>query len=189
MAEGDCGQVCGTLQCPGTIVASSSTLIRTNSQYDYSLVQLPTNPTATYGYATFREAGATAGERMYIPQHPGGWGKQIAVESTDPHDASGYAEVDAVQVINITGSGLRTCVLYFADTAGGSSGSPVFGYADNQIIGLHFGAFGCTGLGNGATAIQEIIADLGPDVPPGALAIFIDGFESANTSAWSTTVP
>lgn len=46
----------------------------------------------------------------------------------------------------------------------------------------------CTGLGNAATAIDAVIADLGPDLPDSALALFSDGFEGGSTNAWSSTV-
>lgn len=188
MAEGNCGQFCGILQCPGTIVATSSTLIRTSDRWDYSLVRLPVNPTGTYGYAQLRESGPVVGERIYIPQHPGGKGKQIAVASTHAQNPSGFGEVD--NIVNAsTGAGLRRTALYFADTEGGSSGSPVFAHSDHRVVALHFGAFDCVTNGNGGTAIDAVLADLGSDVPQGALSMFEDGFESGNTTAWSSAVP
>src|SRR3990170_2451605 len=52
MAEGaTCSTNCTSmLSCPGTIVASSATLVQTDAPLDYSLVLLPTNPVATYGF-------------------------------------------------------------------------------------------------------------------------------------------
>ncbi len=188
MAEGSCGQFCGQLQCPGPIVATSSTLIRTSSVLDYSLVKLPVNPTPTYGFATLRPSGPILNERIYLPQHPLGRGKQIAVVSTDSHNPSGFAEVDGISNYN-TGSGLRRVALYFADTEGGSSGSPVIAHDDHRVIALHFGTFNCTTTGNGGTAIDVVIADLGADLPESALALFVDGFDSGTTDAWSTTAP
>ncbi|MGD2113996.1 MAG: hypothetical protein PVG07_03020, partial [Acidobacteriota bacterium] len=64
MAERSCSTDCtGFGACPGTVLATSGTLIRTNSSLDYSLIQLPTNPTGTYGYFQMRGAGATIDER------------------------------------------------------------------------------------------------------------------------------
>ena len=83
MAEGSCAQNCSSwFACPGTVVATSATLVQVNATYDFALVQLPTNPTGTYGYLQLRDTGAVTGERIYIPQHPAGWGKRIASESS-----------------------------------------------------------------------------------------------------------
>ena len=186
MAEGTCGQTCGQLQCPGNIVTTSSTIVQTNSFLDYTLLLLDTNPTGTYGFMQLRETGPVLDERLYIPQHPAGWGKRIAVLSTDPHDASGFPEVDA-----IFNNGGRMMGTYYADTQGGSSGSPVLAYEDHCAVVLHSGAFGCAGLGNTGTVIDQIIGDLGANLPASALCssdlIFNDDFESGDTGAWGVT--
>ncbi len=183
MAEGECGEVCGQLQCPGVVVTTMSTLIQTNPTFDYSLLLLDTNPTGTYGYLQLRETGPVLDERIYIPQHPGGQGKRIAVESTDPHDASGFGEIDTIGPSG--GSILGT---YYADTSGGSSGSPVLGYSDHCVVVLHLGTFGCAGMGNTGNVIDSIITDLGANLPNNALcaadSIFADGFESGDVSGW-----
>ena len=188
MAEGMCGENCPQLQCDGTIVTTSGTLIQTSGTLDYTLIQLDVNPTATYGYLQLNEAGATIGDRLYIPQHPGGQGKRIALFSTDSHDPDGWPIVD-----NRFFSGARELATYFADTSGGSSGSPVVGYDDNCVIVLHSGTFGCSGLGNTGTTIDQIIGDLGANLPADALCsdsdIFTDGFESGDVSVWSSNTP
>ena len=138
----------------GTVVANSSTLIKTSSTYDYALVKLPTNPTGTYGYLTMSSTPASTGDRIYIPQHPGGVRKRIAV--TD--DQSPYS--GNVAAIRSVGS---TRVAYYADTEGGSSGSPVLNYSTNRVVVLH--NTGSCSSGNGGIPIGNVINDLGSLVP------------------------
>ena len=181
LAEGDCGEFCGQLQCDGTIVTTMSTIVQTNSTLDYTLLLLDTDPTATYGFIQLRETGPVIDERLYIPQHPRGEGKKISVVSTDPHDASGFPELDAFLTIG----GGRMVGTYYGDTDGGSSGSPVLGYQDHCAVVLHSGTFGCAANGNTGTVINQIIGDLGANLPASAICpIFVDGFESGDTTAW-----
>ncbi len=62
-AEGaSCATACQTPgACAGTVVATSVTLIHANEDLDYSLVQLPINPTPTFGYLQLRASGAVVG--------------------------------------------------------------------------------------------------------------------------------
>lgn len=97
VAEGaTCETNCPQLQCPGDIVTTTGTLVQTNGAVDFTLIQLSVNPTDTYGYFQLRESGPVLDERLYIPQHPGGRGKEIAVVSTDANDQSGFPEVDDI---------------------------------------------------------------------------------------------
>lgn len=167
MAEGNnCSTDCRTwFGCGGTIVATSTTLVKVNSNLDYALLQLPTNVSATYGFLQLREVGAAQGERIYIPQHPQAWGKRIALESTDPHDTGGVARVYSVNSQRCNGTG--NDIGYYADTQPGSSGSPVIGYNDNLVVALHH----CGSCPNRGVPIQEIIADLGDDLPNNSLPL------------------
>ena len=149
--------------CPGVVASSFATLVKTNVTMDYALLQLPNNPTANYGYLQMRRGGASPDERIYLPQHPLGWGKRIAVFSTEAQDASGFAELESLNVF-----GGNTFWLYAADTQQGASGGPVIAYADHQVVALHYFAFGCN-IGNAGTAIEEIIEDLGSDLPRDAV--------------------
>lgn len=190
MAEGaTCATGCGYwFACPGTVVAGSSTLIRTLSDYDYALVQLPVNPAATYGFFTLRASGGVVGERLYLPQHPAGWGKKIALYSTAPADPGHPFVVSK----SYGGCGTRPGpdMGYRADTQGGSSGAPVVSYDDHQIIALHH--CGSSTI-NTAVLIEQVIADVGADLPASAFGVvglvFQDGFESNSTGFWSTVVP
>ncbi|MEM1179129.1 MAG: serine protease [Acidobacteriota bacterium] len=196
-AEGTCGQNCPQLQCDGIIETTTGTMIQTSAALDYTLVQLSVNLTDTYGYFQLRESGPVVDERLYIPQHPGGRGKEIAVFSDDANDQTGFLEVDS-----IFNNGGRMMATYYGDTEGGSSGSPVVGYSDNCAVVVHSGAFGCSGLGNTGTVVNQVIGDLGANVPADAVVssgpctgaiggedIFSDGFEAGNTSAWTLTAP
>lgn len=169
MAEGSCSQTCSTLECPGDIISNHGMLIRRNyPDLDYALIKLDANPPAEYGYLKLRQQASHIGELLYIPQHPQGWGKQIALHSTYPDDPTGFPQVQAVWPDSL---------LYFADINYGSSGSPVLSHDDHCVIALHYGALGCEepipgnhNIGNLGKQANLIIADLGPDAPPGSIA-------------------
>lgn len=164
MAEGSCSTDCSSFgACPGTILANSGTLVRSDASLDYSLILLPTNPTGTYGYMQMRGGGAVIDERIYIPGHPQAWGKRISVESTDSSDESGFCEVYTTSTTPCSGGPGDTG--YFCDTQGGSSGSPVVAYSDHLVVSLHH----CANCPNRGVPVEAIISDLGSDVPADAV--------------------
>ncbi|MCP4213914.1 MAG: trypsin-like peptidase domain-containing protein [bacterium] len=164
MAEGSCSTNCASWgACPGTIVATSSTLVKYHTNLDYALVKLPTNPTGTYGYFKLRSAGPSLNERIYIPQHPAHWGKKIAV-----YDNSGYCDVSSLTESACMGGSVSE-VGYYADTQGGSSGSPVIAYDDHLVVALHHCAGQYSGYPNRAVPIDNIIANLGSQIPDNAV--------------------
>ncbi|MEM8962740.1 MAG: trypsin-like peptidase domain-containing protein [Acidobacteriota bacterium] len=203
MAEGpDCGTSCQSpLACPGTIEASGGVLTAVSNPFDYALIAPDTSTggntdlNAAYGFLQLRDTGAVQDERVYIWQHPAGWGKQIAYESSYPDDVSGFP---TAQINEPTCAGGGPAVGYWADTQGGSSGSPVLGYSDNKVIALH----NCRGAGfcasgnpvsddrNRGVRIEDVISNLGLNLPQCATAdiAFSDSFESGDTSSWSSTV-
>lgn len=200
MAEGaTCATDCPQLGCDGTIEATDGTLVQDSADLDFALVKLPGNLSATYGFMQLRETGAVLEEQIYSPQHPGGRGKELAVLSTYPDNPSGFGEVDSLTESGC--SGPEDDVGYFLDTEGGSSGSPVLAYSDNLVVALHH----CRGSGscnrgddfddpNRGVAVPLIITELGANLPNNAIGsaadvIFSDGFESGDTTAWSSTVP
>lgn len=177
MAEGaTCSTSCATWGgCPGTVVASTSTFVKNDAALDYALVKLPTNPTGTYGYLQLRTSGAVLNERIYIPQHPAAWGKKIAMK-----DGSANATVSSLNTTPCSGG--SGDLGYNADTQGGSSGSPVLGYSDNLVIGLHH----CGTCPNRAVPIQAVISSLGSLLPPGSTA---GGGGDTTKPATSVTAP
>lgn len=162
MAEGAlCTTDCSSWgACPGTVAASSGTLIKVDYDLDYALVMLPSNVSGTYGYMQLRNELPTVGERIYVPQHPGHYGKQIAVNS----DQDGpYAKIySTTQPACHGGPG---DIGYYADTEGGSSGSPVIAYTDNLVVALHH----CGTCPNRGVPIPSIITHLGSDLPADAV--------------------
>ncbi|MBZ4415857.1 serine protease [Myxococcus sp. RHSTA-1-4] len=165
MAEGaTCTTSCASwFGCPGNVIAGG-TLVAVDAPRDYALVQLSQNPTATYGYLQLRSTGAVVDERIFIPQHPAGYGKKIAVTSTDSRDQSGFAEVYSLTEASCQTGGPND-VGYFADTQGGSSGSPVIGHGDNLVVALHH----CANCPNRGVPIQAVISHLGTSLPTCAL--------------------
>ena len=165
MAEGAaCATDCTAFgACPGTVAATSATFIQSNAALDYTLVQLPTNASTTFGFLQLREAGAEIDEQIYIPGHPAAWGKQIAFNSTDPTDASGKCEVFSLDAPPCSGG--PGDVGYFCDTQGGSSGSPVLAYGDHLVVSLHH----CANCPNRGLPIPAIIDDLGTNLPSNAI--------------------
>ncbi|MGB3466901.1 MAG: trypsin-like peptidase domain-containing protein, partial [Cyclobacteriaceae bacterium] len=142
----------GTIASTSDVVATSATFIKTSSSLDYTLVRLPVNPTSTYGYLSISPDVASAGDRIYIPQHPGGRRKEVAVNT-----GSGVATV------NCSGSNCGSRVVtYFADTEGGSSGSPVIDYNSNLVIAIH-NTGGCPNGSNGRS--DQLISSIGSDMP------------------------
>lgn len=169
MAEGaTCTTNCPQMGCPGTIVATSSVMVQFNAALDYALVKLPVNPTSTYGFLQMRNNGTNAGEKIYIPQHPQGFGKKIALFSTHPNDTSGHAEIQSTNrpACNFFATHLE--VGYYADTQGGSSGSPVIGLCDHTVVALHH----CGNCPNLGVPMELIIQDLDSagNLPPNGTA-------------------
>jgi hypothetical protein len=162
MAEGStCSTNCNSWGgCPGTVAADASTLIRTSVNLDYTLVLLPSNVSSTYGYLQMRENGGVLGERIYIPQHPAAWGKRIAM-----NDGANPATITSLSAPPCNGTGYND-VGYYADTQGGSSGSPVLGYSDHAVVALHH----CANCPNRGVPINLVINDLGSSLPSDAVA-------------------
>ncbi|WP_420551767.1 trypsin-like peptidase domain-containing protein [Tenacibaculum aiptasiae] len=146
----------GSANATQNVVASSATFVKTSSSLDYTLVKLPTNPTSTYGYLSISPTVSSVGDRIYIPQHPGGRRKEISV-NTD----TGFSEVSCVGSCgNAGGAGKR--MNYYADTEGGSSGSPVIDYNTNFVVAIHNTGF-CPNGSYGRS--DDLISAIGSSMP------------------------
>lgn len=143
--------------CSGGTLGTASTstgahLLVTNVNLDFSLVQFTSDtPAQRYGYLSINPVLPSVGDVLWIPQHPGGYPKRFAVVSD--LDGGGNAKVQALNLDGVQTGG-HTDLGYFADTQGGSSGSPVLG-ADNRIIALHHFGIG-SGSCNGSNMNQGV---------------------------------
>ncbi|RLN50215.1 hypothetical protein BBJ29_000509 [Phytophthora kernoviae] len=149
MAEGSgCDVNCETAYgCRGKVRATYSTLIYADEALDYALVKLPVNLSWQYGYLRLRSSGAQMSERIYVPQHPAGWGKRIAMKT----------DSDWGTVTSLTMGGCAVDqVAYYLDTQGGSSGSPLLSYYDNTVVALHH----CGGCPNTAINAYKLVNDM-----------------------------
>lgn len=166
MAEGaTCATSCASwLACPGTVEATSGTLVKTDYDLDYSLILLPTNITSTYGYLQMRNELPAIGERIYIPQHASAWAKQFAVLSDVD---GGYCDVYSTNQTPCHGG--PGDIGYYCDTAGGSSGSPVLAYSDHLVVSLHH----CATCPNRGVPIPPIITHMGTSVPANAIGNYV----------------
>jgi PKD repeat protein len=181
MAEGEtCSTNCASwMACEGTLVVQDGTLIRNDSALDYSLILLAENVTPLYGYLQFRDELPAIDERIYIPQHPGAWGKQLAVWSDVD---GGYCDIYSTNEPPCSGG--PGDIGYYADTEGGSSGSPVLGYNDHCVVALHH----CANCPNRGVPTPSIIADLGSNIPTDAICDECGSAPVADFSVTPTTV-
>ena len=157
MAEApDCALTNCKLCYPGDVY-SGGTLVRSSSNLDYTLVRITSgSPASQYGFLQIDDRQAVVGELIYIPQHPGGRAKELAIESTDPSDG-GLCHVATIASDPCTGTGYQD-VGYFCDTEGGSSGSPVIAASNNRVIALHHCAY-CPNRGVPINLVYSEISD------------------------------
>ncbi|QKX05202.1 T9SS type A sorting domain-containing protein [Aquimarina sp. TRL1] len=146
----------GSANATSETVATSASFIMTDSGLDFTLLKLPVNPTQKYGYLSLSSVAPAKGDRIYIPQHPGGRRKEISVKSDRDGDTNGFSRVYAV-----SNSGGQT-VRYYADTEGGSSGSPVIKYDSHLVVAIH-NTGGCPNGSYGRS--DAIIAKIGNRMP------------------------
>lgn len=145
--------------CYAGTVVSGATFIQSNTDLDYALLQFTAaSPASTYGYLQVENRPPVIGEQFFIPQHPNGRAKELALFSTDPNDADGFCRIASVSEPACTGSGSsqNLDLGYYADTEAGSSGSPVISMTSYKVIALHH----CAVCPNRAVSMNLICQDL-----------------------------
>ncbi|RHY61816.1 hypothetical protein DYB38_008385 [Aphanomyces astaci] len=139
-----------TMGCPGKLKFTGDAVLHAvDKTLDYTLVQFDKKhwpALDAFGYMTLRRSGADLGENMWMPQYPQAHPLQI-VQRLENHTTT---TITSLNVENECGKGQ---VGYFADTMGGSSGAPVVGSSDNQVIALHH----CGGCQNVAYSTKKIL--------------------------------
>ncbi len=152
---------------PGTIF-SGATFVQDDANLDYCLLQITSgNPSSQYGYLELDDRVAVVGEQIYIPQHPDGRAKELSIYSSHSSDTGGVSQVYSITADPCSGSGYYD-VGYYADTEGGSSGSPVLAISSNKVIALHHCA-NCPNRGVPIHLIYDEIADYLSPGPAGAI--------------------
>ncbi len=147
--------------CGGTTLGAYDTkigahLVATDCTLDYALLAITNDtPQARYGYLALNPNAPAVGEEMWIAGHPAAQPKRFSV----------YSDMDGgnakVQATGLTG-GNGTCtggpsdIGYYADTRGGSSGSPVMAASDNSVIAIHH--FGINGASCTPTDMNQGVA-------------------------------
>jgi V8-like Glu-specific endopeptidase len=158
----------------GSVAANSSSIVSTSTTLDYTLLDLPNNPSTTYGYLQLSPSAPRIGDPIYIVGHPSGKRKRISLRSDlDPNNLAVINNVTA------------TRVEYFADTRPGSSGSPVLSRDNDWVLSLH-NTGGCP---NGSSASStQLINHIGNNMPILGVANTItnlsynESFESVSTN-------
>uniref|UniRef100_K3WUN0 Serine protease n=1 Tax=Globisporangium ultimum (strain ATCC 200006 / CBS 805.95 / DAOM BR144) TaxID=431595 RepID=K3WUN0_GLOUD len=103
-----------------------------------------------YGFLSMRASKAQVDERIFIPQHPGGGGKRIAVK-----EETNYGRVLSSSQGNACNQRSDN-LAYLLSTKGGSSGAPVIATSDFSVVGLHY----CDGCHKTAIPASEIVRTL-----------------------------
>ena len=161
---------CETPNCDdcyqGTIF-SGATFIQDNADLDYCLMQINNgDPASSFGYLEIDDRVAVVGEEIYIVGHPGGRAKEMTIYSTHASDPGGVPLVYSITEPPCSGSGYYD-VGYYADTEGGSSGSPVLARSSHKVIALHH----CANCPNRGVPIHLIYPEIEAYLYPGPTGV------------------
>lgn len=157
---------CGSGTATTALQLQGGTLLEVDAPLDYALI-MPSlagnDPQATFGYLQWDKDRLPAlDEKIYIPGHPNGEPKTIALTSTDTtHDPTGRCEIWSVSEPACATSGPPD-VGYYCDTQGGSSGSPVLSASTHKVVALHH----CANCPNRGVPIREVFADIQASAHP-----------------------
>lgn len=143
---------CGGQDVGPIVKVPADRVLRTDHTLDYTLFTVSNFAAIQqFGYLNLDVRQPTAGEQVYIPQHPEGEPTRLAI--TSDSDAGGNCVIDQ-GVVDGYGSGTDTS--YRCDTEPGSSGSPVIERSTHEVIALHH--FG--GCPNDGVRIDLIYAEV-----------------------------
>jgi lysyl endopeptidase len=143
--------VCGGTAAASPVKVNGDAIVATDPRLDYTLFTVQNfDSVSGFGYLTLDNRQPGPGERVYIPQYPGGQPLSIA------EDVGGACAVDTPVV---DGYAAGTDVSYRCDAAAGSSGAPVLSRLTDRVVALHhFG--GCPDAGVRGDLILQKIAGL-----------------------------
>lgn len=129
---------------------------KSSYELDYAVLVFGGNPAAVWGKLALSGSDPALASAIYVIQHPAGEAKKISKK----HCAVGAVPVD--------GRGSGTDFAHTCDTAGGSSGSPVFNDA-GEVVGLHHYGFaeGSEWSENRAIRMKRILDDLNKQASSG----------------------
>jgi hypothetical protein len=155
---------CSSLNCPNCwpgVLYSGGTLMDSEYFLDYSLVLLSEGDAASeYGYLEFDNRQAVVGEQIYFPQHSAGRAKEIAIYSSWDSDNGGVARVQTVTLPPCRDGASHLEVGYYADSEGGSSGSPILATSSHKIIALNH----CHGTMNMGVGVNLFYPQIGKHI-------------------------
>ena len=185
---------------------SAARLVDAEASLDYALIKMEGNPVSSYGYLDIEDVDAEIGDKIYIPQHPYGRDKSIAIYD----DYSDGAKCSVMENSFSCGADCSdSCdydshpdTRYQCDTEGGSSGSPVLSSSTHKVVALHHCGLSDCG-GNLGVPMSKVYSRIGKIVYEGSTQspstspeqcvddptfTYLDGFTGA-TCAWFAENP
>jgi len=155
------GASCGSNSVSGQTIFGGLTLLKDSYEKDYALIQLDGDAVSTFGYLDIENRLPATEEVIYIPQHPAGRDKELAILDSSSSDPNGRCNVLSTSHRNCGKSAEYKDVSYSCDTEGGSSGSPVISKDTGKVVALHHCGGACVGnLGVPIAQLYDEIADL-----------------------------
>ncbi len=146
----------------GTVVkVTGASMLKNNASLDYTLFTVNNFASiASFGYLGLEVRAPVTGEEMFIPQHPGGRLKELAVVS-----GGARCKITVGTQNNLWARPVDTG--YDCDTEGGSSGSPVIVRSSNRAIALHHLGTSCSNGGVQVAAVWPEVSTFFGNVVPG----------------------